>query len=132
MEKTILLLVVVMLSPSWARAWTFDKNPDKVLSVGFNYQHKDLAGNYQATTQGTRWDISNGSAWKTDDFIFDLRLPMNNWLTIFAGGGLSQMTINSRDNTIAVISGFIYDLNVSTMQKLDGYNVNAGFRFYFH
>lgn len=128
MKITALLFLVA--SPAFA-TYAIDGNPDKYMSAGINYYRHDLKGSFKESTQVSNFNITDGPQWKTNDIVFDLKIPVTSNLTCSLGGGYSKLDIIGRDTTIMNIGGSLFELNVPTTQEFSGYNLNVGARYYF-
>lgn len=87
-----LLLTAVLFTPGLAAAGDTTKNPDRYVSVGFDYNYGSLPHGVPGLL---RYDPAKGQNIVTDakqsiitrNMTLDVRAPVNDWLTLTAHGG---------------------------------------------
>lgn len=112
MKLKIALAIVLMAE--LAQAYEIKENPDRKISIGFNFDRYSLKGDYELLNLKLP-DFGNLTQ---NNFRGDLRIPMASFLTFSIGGG---------DTTQDLGLGVI---DKDERWKMKGYNLNAGVRLY--
>lgn len=110
-----LIVGAMLLLPSLAIAETRE-NPDRYISAGLDFTYAQLPDGYPGLVAydpagGQNLILRETHAIKDQRIVGDIRVPVNNWLTLsMHGGPWSQSAFNG---------------------KSDGYTFGGGFRIYF-
>lgn len=107
-----------------AHGWEFQGNPDRFPSLGLMVYSGHLSGDRdEVDLPGQFNSRANGgeTTLKSKDWVLDLRLPVHDALTV-------NLSVDSSQS--------VYDFtrvgNIYTQhEKLDGYRIGAGIRYYF-
>lgn len=123
--KKFLIVVGTILIASVSHAWEFNRNPDRFPSFGFNTDFTNMDGHRIEDSHPSeplqRIDKGPQSLESTRVGI-DLRLPLAQAVTVELGyDHLESLTKYRREPNV-----FTEDTSLS------GYNIHAGFRFYFN
>lgn len=110
--KTMTLVFGLLLaSVGRAKAYEVEGNPDKRISLGFNYDRASENSEY-SFRGATMSDFTKISG---DSFILDTRIPLNSFFTFSVRGGLTKS-----------------DNDIFTGEKISysGYDIGFGVRLY--
>lgn len=122
-------LALVALLASLSQAYTIEGNPDKSPSLGLEYSGASLKGDTQfsnftfTTKPETKETINN--------FMGDMRFPVNNSLTFNVGLGYGQHKIESFDGTVFPGAFSSAILVIPTTTDMSGPLYKVGARIYF-
>lgn len=115
------MIAALLLLSSFAQAYEVADNPDRFISAGLEYQGASLSGDndYPQVPSVKRSDMKE----TIDQFMGDIRFPVNSLLTLHAGVGLISHTIKSYDSDTLLFQ---------TDDTLTGVTYKIGARLYFH
>ena len=114
--RKVVLAALMVLVPAVGMAYEIEKNPDRRMSFGINFDRFDMGGDYENDTPKIK--IADAGTWKQNIIKADVRVPVTSFMTLSLGGGY-VMT----DAGWAIVTK-------DERWKMKGYNINAGVRFY--
>lgn len=107
-------VVVLALMAQIVGAYEIPSNPDRFMSLGFNFGYSTQGGDYNWTTYHLK-ELGN---FDQRSYIADLRIPLASWLTWTVGGGYLQTDLG-----LGIVSK-------QERWNMNGYALQTGVRLY--